>query len=284
MSIDTLEKRASTPNFFLSTVLPLPDGDISAADRIQTGGEYSGIPAALISYPTTTIRERIILAIMSRLENIQITNGYNTDCGGTVLRAKKLVDPDSLPFINVWPQPEVKLKDYSKMICIMPVWIECLIEYKAENPSAKVSHMLSDLIENITGIDWILPFHAGVSEISVGDTIIGATSEATGYVVAVNLTSGTWVDNDAVGNLSLRRVCGNFQSEDLKIGDDVVASTIWPIYGTGAIENSTNNLADIIECTEGGTQDFPNAGNVAVGTIGIFNISYYTALGDPYNN
>lgn len=285
MSINTFEKRASATNYFLTTVMPSPDGVIGPADRIQVGGEYSGIPASVVEYPTTTIRERIIRAIMTRLADITTANGYNTNAGNLVLRAKKLVDPAYLPFLNVWPQKEEEiLKDYGNMNCVMPVRIEAIIEYDAENPSAVCSKVMGDVIENLTGIKYILPFSLGSIEIETGNTVIGSISGATCYVGNVNVMEGTWSGGDAAGQLTVSRVTGEFQTENLKVGDDTVAYTEWAIYGTSAIENSSDSLADMIDCIEAGTNNFPSDTNLAVGAVAIFNVTYNQDFGNPYNN
>jgi hypothetical protein len=46
MAIDTREKRASAGAWFLDMLAPNPDSAISAADRLQISGLYSGIAAA----------------------------------------------------------------------------------------------------------------------------------------------------------------------------------------------------------------------------------------------
>ena len=43
----------------------------------------------------------------------------------------------------------------------------------------------------------------GTGEVSVGDTITGATSEATATIVSISLTSGTWAGGDAAGNFTI---------------------------------------------------------------------------------
>ena len=231
-----------------------------------------------------TIREQIILAVLARVAEIQTANGYNTDCGTEVLRMKKLVDPDDLPLVIVWPGPEEKTKQYGKVVYSMPVKIECIKAFGSINPSVVSESMLGDVIENILGIEYTLPFTTGSTEIEVGDTVVGATSTATGYVCAVDVSGGTWGGGDAAGDLTLRRLTGTFQSENLKVSGGVVAATIGSITATSAIENSTNSLADSIEYVSGGTEDYPEDKTISVGVAGNFNIKYSTNIGDPYNN
>ena len=227
-----------------------------------------------------TIREQTILAIISKVAKVKKANGYNTDCGATVLRAVKLVDPDNLPLISVWPQPEESVREYGKMVCSMPIRIEGLIAYGVENPSVMAELMLGDIIENVLGIDWTLPFTTGKTEIKVGDVVTGAS--AIGYVCGVEVTSGTWDGNDAAGNLSLRRLSGTFKAENLKVSGAVVAATTGLITAESAIKTTTGELADSIEYVGGGTDDYPEDGGIAVGISTMFNFRYEVNIGDPY--
>jgi len=61
---------------------------------------------------------------------------------------------------------------------------------------------------------WILPFDAGTTEPSLDDRIMGETSGAFGDIILINLTSGSWVGNDAVGTLILYRVTGTFINDE----------------------------------------------------------------------
>ena len=228
-----------------------------------------------------TIREQIIVAVISKVAKVKKVNGYNTDCGSTVLRAGKLVAPDNLPLISIWPQPEESVREYGKMVCSMPLQIEGLIAYGNENPSVMAEAMLGDIIENILGIDWTLPFTTGSTEIKVCDEVTGAS--ATGYVCGVEVTSGTWAGGDAAGNLSIRRLSGTFQAENLKVSGAVVAATTGSITAESAIKTTTDELAESIEYVGGGTDDYPEDGGIAVGLSAVFNFSYQINIGDPYN-
>jgi hypothetical protein len=231
---------------------------------------------------TNTIREQIILAVLAKAGQIRTANGYNTDCGTTVLRTVKLVDPEKLPLTSVWPQPEEAIREYGKMICSMPIRIEGLHTYEASNPSVMAEAMLGDIIENILGIAWTLPFTSGTTEINVGDTVTGETGEASGYVCGVEVTGGSWTENDAAGNLSLRRLSGTFQAENLKLNGDVVAATTGAITAESALTTTTGDLAESIEYAGGGTEEYPDDGNRAVGVSAVFTLKYRTVIGDPY--
>lgn len=231
---------------------------------------------------TNTIREEIILAVLAKVGQIRTANGYNTDCGSTVLRAVKLVDPDTLPLISVWPQPEEAVREYGTTVCSMPVRIEGLCAFGDSNPSIMAEAMLGDIIENILGIVWTLPFTAGATEIKVGNIVTGETGEAAGYVCGVEVTGGSWTGGDAAGNLSLRRLSGTFQAENLKVNGAVVAATTGAITAEPAIKTTTGDRAESIEYAGGGTDEYPDDGNRAVGVSAVFTLKYRTAIGDPY--
>jgi len=61
-----------------------------------------------------------------------------------------------------------------------------------------------------------LVFTSGSVEFTVGETLTGATSGATGQVVDFHLTSGTWTVGDAAGVVYLKQVsAAAYQAEDL---------------------------------------------------------------------
>ncbi len=72
----------------------------------------------------------------------------------------------------------------------------------------------------------VIPFSGGgVNELSVGDTITGATSGATAILKQVLLYSGTWAGGDAAGFFTAARddIVGTFGSENV-VGE-VAAAT-----------------------------------------------------------
>lgn len=66
-----------------------------------------------------------------------------------------------------------------------------------------------------TAIKSIAFTSGGTTEIVIGETLTGATSSATGIVVAYHAASGTWAGGDAEGTIYLKQVSGTFQSENL---------------------------------------------------------------------
>lgn len=75
----------------------------------------------------------------------------------------------------------------------------------------------------------------GVAEIEAGDTIVGATSGATGVASRVFLTSGTWAGGDAAGYLLVDTQTGTFQAEDLNV--PAVQNNIATIAGNSVAES-----------------------------------------------
>ncbi len=232
-----------------------------------------------------TTREQIILAIISKMAVIHTTAGYNTDCGANVQRAIGKLDPEALPACVVWPKSEEAGRQYGSGVHVMPVQVESLALPGTVNPSVVSELMLGDLIEAMAGIVWSLPFTSGGTyEIKVGDTITGATGSATGYVTGVTLSSGTWAGGDAAGALTFRRLTGAFQAENLKVGAQTNVATIaGATTGVGPIDTTTAGLADDIEYTGGGMNEYPGGGDQAVGVVTRWNIKYRALNGDPYH-
>lgn len=88
---------------------------------------------------------------------------------------------------------------------------------------------------------WVLPFDAGQTEIAVDDVVTGATSSATGIVLAITIDSGTWAGNDAAGDVILYNVSGTFQdNEDLQVSAATVAVAAGAATENGAATDALN--------------------------------------------
>ena len=124
---------------------------------------------------------------------------------------------------------------------------------------------------------WVLNFDAGQTEISEDDVITGATSGATGVALRdATVDSGTWVGNDAAGELILYNVTGTFaDDENLQVS----ASTVAVANGTateGAAETDTLHSTynqEAIEKRRDVISAVPGSGSV----LGLF-----TYNGDVY--
>lgn len=60
-----------------------------------------------------------------------------------------------------------------------------------------------------------IKFDAGTAEFTAGNTVVGATSGATGTIKKVVLQDGDWTTNDGVGRLVLSGVTGTFQDNEI---------------------------------------------------------------------
>lgn len=232
-----------------------------------------------------TIREQIILAVMSKLAIIRAANGYNTDIGANVQRAINKLDAAELPACVVWPKSEESGRQYGSGIHEMPIRVEGLVLHGTSNPSVVSELMSGDLIEAMAGVVWTLDFTSGGTyEIEVGDTITGATSGATAHVAGISLSSGSWAGGDAAGTLTLRRVIGTFQGENLDVGANAnVAAIAGEPVGTDPLDSTTGGLADSMEYAGGGIDEYPEGSEQATGVITNWNIKYRTLNGDPYH-
>ena len=105
-----------------------------------------------------TIRELIIQAILTRAEDISAVASpllYSTEIGSSpAFRARPKVDPDDLPCVDVWPQPEEALNKNGMVLHKMPVKIEGVAHFGAEEPSVVSERILGDLIRCFTSPTW----------------------------------------------------------------------------------------------------------------------------------
>lgn len=92
---------------------------------------------------------------------------------------------------------------------------------------------------------YVLPFDAGATEIKVGDLIRGATSNATGIVTGVVVTSGSW-GAAAAGYLFVKTKTGTFQNDENLIIGGKAATLAITAGGTGYAEG------DIVSITQTG--------------------------------
>lgn len=90
---------------------------------------------------------------------------------------------------------------------------------------------------------WTIDFTAGNTEVSVGSTVTGATSGATGKVVVAGvLESGQYNTNDAAGYLILTSVSGTFENgESLQVSAITVATAASTATENGADTDTLNS-------------------------------------------
>jgi hypothetical protein len=240
-----------------------------------------------------TIRERIIAAIIDRMAIIRTDNGFNTDCGANVFRAARKIDPSQLDAVTVFPRRDSATGEFGSLAVTMPVEVQGLAEIgtietetegeRAERVSVLIESILGDLIEAMTGDRWSIAFTSGSREPVAGDAFTGATSDATGVVESVTVTSGSWSAGTAAGSIKFRRRVGEFQAETIDIGSEANVATVGAtVTRESAIELVTGSLADGIYYQGGGVDDYQEAGDQAVGVSAAFTITFPVLVGNPY--
>jgi hypothetical protein len=86
--------------------------------------------------------------------------------------------------------------------------------------------VLIDAVDTTGTLKSIAYTSGGTYEIRPGDVVTGATGGATGHVVSLTLSSGTWAGGNAEGTLVLDNVVGTFQSENLDVDDNSNVATV----------------------------------------------------------
>jgi|GEM_PF-1188995 len=235
---------------------------------------------------TDTIREQIISALETRMDDIRRVRGYNTDAGKTVFRAQVNVSPDDMPCVVIFPGTEaVERASYKEQTHTMEVNLQALDAFGDDNPSEVAELLLGDLIECATARKWDIDFNSGgTEEVELGETITGATSGATGVVDAIDLDSGSWSGGNAAGTFTLRRVSGTFQNaENLNISEqNNVATTTSTASKETPETGATGGLAQDIRYIRGGTETYPSGEETHVGTSVTLEVAYKTVPGNPY--
>jgi hypothetical protein len=223
----------------------------------------------------TTIRERIITAVVTRLGNIRLAKGYATDAGANVFRSVSKIDPDSLPCVVFWAGEEEYSHEYGNVSVKMPFAIEALSGH-AGTKAVKAEELLGDLLECVLGVVKTYTFTLGTSAVAVGDTLTGAVSGATGYVEAITVSGGSWAGGNAAGTVVLRRVTGDFQSESctkLKISASFTSNLPEAAF-TGGLGR--------IAVLSGAIETYPDEDRSYVGGKLTGSITYETIGGNPY--
>jgi hypothetical protein len=232
-----------------------------------------------------TIRERIIAAITTKLAEIRTANGYITELGQHVERAASNIAATDLPALTLFPRVEESTKEYGKQVHVMPVEIKALQLLGTSNGSVLGEQMLGDVITCMIGTEYTRAFTSGGTyEIVAGNTITGATSHATGIVVAVTLSSGSWAGGNAAGSLRFRTQTGTFSAENLDVGTNTNVATIaGAATQIQAKDISGGNLVDDIAYMGGGVEEYPAMKDEAVVVTANFSVAYMTTIGNPYS-
>lgn len=97
-----------------------------------------------------------------------------------------------------------------------------------------------------------------------GDTITGGTSSATGILLKVTVSSGSWAGNDAAGELVLTEISGTFQdNETLSVGATTIATTDGTATAAASADSDYDTMSqDAIETTRNLTSAVPGTGSI----------------------
>lgn len=102
----------------------------------------------------TTIRELIISDIKLNLQDISIANGYNSDAGDNVFRARSFGDISNLPAVVIGLPDDVqnvKRHNMDNIVMQLPVWIAAKYtqdddyETRSENAAILIEQLLGDV-------------------------------------------------------------------------------------------------------------------------------------------
>lgn len=114
---------------------------------------------------------------------------------------------------------------------------------------------------------WVLPFHAGVSTMVAGDTVIGEASGAKGVLLMDAMVStGSWLGEDAEGRLILTGLEGEFQDhEEIHVSATPKAM----VNGSGAIRRGADEdgeddawFQNSVEIARGKIASVPGSGKI----------------------
>jgi len=100
---------------------------------------------------TDTIRELILRDVVTQLQKITTANGYNTDCGNNVARAKMEFPLAELPATSLIPGDESAQKEYGEQLHTMSLEAHALHKRGSLDISVLAEQILGDLITCLVG-------------------------------------------------------------------------------------------------------------------------------------
>jgi len=151
---------------------------------------------------------------------IAIADGVPVDGGGGVAAAIRAEADDDLDETYIRAAREARRADIAAVPGAGPingVWLYNGLVYAfRDNVGQTAGAMWISSAAGWTAIDLgdYIDFSAGTAEFLEGETVNGAPSGATGVVVAVGVTSGSWSGLDAAGRLYLKTISGVFTATD----------------------------------------------------------------------
>lgn len=217
---------------------------------------------------------------MDALAQVSITNGFQCDIK-TIERGRVAFDRTELSAISVLPGIETAIRRASERQNTMEVTLRYFkVLANTWNPSEIAEKVLADMIMGILGVRLSCGFSDGSNEIIPGVTIVGDSSGASGKVLSVSLTGGSWVGGNATGTLiicyplSLPFTMG----EDLKVAGMVRAKLS---TGPSKVDLYTTHTGDV-QYVSGGVESYPEPGEDILEVVTKFNFVYSTVNDNPY--
>ena len=233
-----------------------------------------------------SIREQIISAFGTQLTSLLIANQYSSDMGAEVLRGHLPPLNSSLcPCIGFHIEEEENTALYSrKDDRVLPIRVQGVAKFGDVLPAVMAEKIYADVNECILSDELTVNYDSGSTEISAGDRITGATSAATGLVISLTLTSGSWGSGNASGALTVRRFTGLFvNNEDLNVGvSSNVATVNGAPTGQSACDLAGGGLVDAITFFSGGVV-VAEIDDMTVSANIIFQARYRVMAGNPYS-
>ncbi|MFZ7126410.1 MAG: hypothetical protein ACOWWM_09695 [Desulfobacterales bacterium] len=231
---------------------------------------------------TDSIRLSISDAFRARASQIRQANGFATEIGAHAYLGRVFADPKTeIPGVSVFPQEDAVEADYGSDDLLMLVRVEALSEFAWPDHVAVSEAMLADMIEAFLATEWTLPFSAGDAEPAVGDTIAGATSEATGRVAIVQVESGSWDEGDAAGTITVRGVTGRYQNGEAITG---IATISGPPAGADPKRGYLSGVSAVksVSYAGGSPGEAPDPGYTKCSAVAEFAVKYTMQRGNPY--
>jgi hypothetical protein len=100
-----------------------------------------------------TIREKVVQALVARLGNITLANGYNYALGAAVKRCRQSYSEAEMPALTVWDRTETATMHYQVMRIAMETDIDAVVGTTADGASTAAGKVIADIVKAVTGGD-----------------------------------------------------------------------------------------------------------------------------------
>lgn len=151
------------------------------------------------------VSERVLNAIVARLQEITLSNGYNTDAGSKTFRAKRTFDTGDLPGCSVWDsgeETEQGSSNHSAMLMRQLVTVEAHVASDKADSGVQAGFLKADVKRAVLSGGNLTDDDGGLGEVvylgaSVEAAPSGGNTEVTNvnFVVLYKETRGDPTDN-----------------------------------------------------------------------------------------